>query len=450
MSVGLIPMSESVRKNGFQSPLNKYQILTWVALLWSVLVHYLVLVPSYPTQRDQTYIAVQYAWFYIIGIPTFFYVSTYDTTARYLRMKLLGIPASSIGTQELRYCDKCEVSMAPKTKHCGWCKKCVGYFDHHCLYLNVCITSRNHQSYIMLLLMVSAASCFQCIYAIHRVVHQGETDFVAELEVSLFAGMSEHSFLVLLCLFSLIPLGVFFCTFVLFVFHLYLIMTGTTTYTYVMKQRNIARNEAGMQEMDEGSGTDIEMAERRSQQHHHQHQQPTDPASDSDESIEGLAPIREEEGEEKRNNGAHTLDTGNNDNSDEEIQYDHHKDTEQSDENVQDVEVGPSATPMKAVDDDTPGDPLPPPPLPPQQRPPARGLARESNTHQGKKKKPVNEHKRKNPCYRFPHRKKKCSCFRNCVGAVNSVSIDPVIPGLFISSLPAAYKKGKMDTCVYV
>lgn len=41
------------------------------------------------------------------------------------------------------WCDVCQVYKPPRSFHCRHCKCCVQVFDHHCMFLGVCIGKRN-------------------------------------------------------------------------------------------------------------------------------------------------------------------------------------------------------------------------------------------------------------------------------------------------------------------
>ena len=48
-------------------------------------------------------------------------------------------------------CSLCNASVNEGTKHCRFCKKCILFFDHHCVWLNNCIGSLNYKKFIILL-----------------------------------------------------------------------------------------------------------------------------------------------------------------------------------------------------------------------------------------------------------------------------------------------------------
>lgn len=56
------------------------------------------------------------------------------------------------------------------SKHCQVCQKCVIGFDHHCLWLNCCIGSRNYTQFITLLcLSILLFSMYLTVATIHFV-----------------------------------------------------------------------------------------------------------------------------------------------------------------------------------------------------------------------------------------------------------------------------------------
>jgi len=56
----------------------------------------------------------------------------------------------------------CAVASLPRTKHCKRCHKCVAGYDHHCLWLNTCVGSRNYRpwaAFVALLFVWNALGC---------------------------------------------------------------------------------------------------------------------------------------------------------------------------------------------------------------------------------------------------------------------------------------------------
>jgi len=46
------------------------------------------------------------------------------------------------------YCYTCEVNVDPTSKHCRYCGKCVAGLDHHCIWLNTCVGTKNYSYFV--------------------------------------------------------------------------------------------------------------------------------------------------------------------------------------------------------------------------------------------------------------------------------------------------------------
>ena len=48
------------------------------------------------------------------------------------------------------YCVVCKGHVQPRSKHCGNCNRCSAMFDHHCIWLNNCVGSKNYKYFFIL------------------------------------------------------------------------------------------------------------------------------------------------------------------------------------------------------------------------------------------------------------------------------------------------------------
>jgi hypothetical protein len=52
-------------------------------------------------------------------------------------------------------CPDCEVIRTKRSRHCSICNKCVERFDHHCPWINNCVGTKNHGSFMLFLSSIS-------------------------------------------------------------------------------------------------------------------------------------------------------------------------------------------------------------------------------------------------------------------------------------------------------
>lgn len=53
-------------------------------------------------------------------------------------------------------CPDCQVVRTDRSRHCGFCNKCVERFDHHCPWINNCVGTNNHgEFYIFIVSMLT-------------------------------------------------------------------------------------------------------------------------------------------------------------------------------------------------------------------------------------------------------------------------------------------------------
>lgn len=140
-----------------------------------------------------------------------------------------------------RKCSTCSVMRIPRSKHCSVCNHCVHGFDHHCIWLNICISVSNKRSFLLFLL-ATALLCGYCVWLcvgiMWRVAQSGK---LIPAPVSLLAFIPFFitkggvffalAFITLIC-------GV--AVFAFFSFHLYLAARNITTNEYVKRRRYLS------------------------------------------------------------------------------------------------------------------------------------------------------------------------------------------------------------------
>ena len=132
------------RRNGFEWPLDPLQVAAWV-LFVAVNVDLFVLYTPVATPRP---LAIALSVFYVI--PT---VTVLMAAVR-CQQSDPGVPVKqdehAPTPTNAHFCNLCEVYVAPRTRHCYRCGKCISRYDHHCPWLNNCVGEANYGSFIAL------------------------------------------------------------------------------------------------------------------------------------------------------------------------------------------------------------------------------------------------------------------------------------------------------------
>lgn len=82
-------------------------------------------------------------------------------------------------------CPDCKVIRSPRSQHCAICNQCVERFDHHCPWINNCVGIKNHNSFLVFLIVIwtkiVATMYFSLISAVFFIVQMD--DFQCEEEL---------------------------------------------------------------------------------------------------------------------------------------------------------------------------------------------------------------------------------------------------------------------------
>ncbi|XP_072904792.1 palmitoyltransferase ZDHHC1-like isoform X4 [Hemitrygon akajei] len=139
--------------NGWSWPPHPYQILSWIAYLYFLIIVVGIFIPLLPLSwipAGYIWLGVVFTWhlaFYVISAT----IDPAEDSVRDKGYKKLP-PVFNRKTRKTcirnRYCRHCKVHVAKSSKHCTKCNKCVFNFDHHCKLLNNCVGSRNYRYFL--------------------------------------------------------------------------------------------------------------------------------------------------------------------------------------------------------------------------------------------------------------------------------------------------------------
>ena len=169
------------------------------------------------------------------------------------------------GDQSRVYCYLCEINVGLTSKHCRYCDKCVVGFDHHCVWLNTCIGTKNYHWFFATVIS-SGMLCTLSLGLSLALLIESFTSSVRIQALPYFmipvAGIQALLFLSLFLL-----LGWVSMIYQLGTFHIYLVCRGISTYDFIVEQQQKsaekakerqARNEAGLAAAGYGPNKDQE------------------------------------------------------------------------------------------------------------------------------------------------------------------------------------------------
>lgn len=127
-------------------------------------------------------------------------------------------------------CRTCRWVKPARSKHCSICRACIGRFDHHCVWINNCVTKDNLRWFLALLCSLVLVLIYGSYLAYLLLSPQIKTankmptsrSFLTRLSIVLAQNRSVGSVGLLALLSSPLAIG-------LLSYHIYLIWAGTTT-----------------------------------------------------------------------------------------------------------------------------------------------------------------------------------------------------------------------------
>lgn len=97
------------------------------------------------------YVLLSVNYVLVIGLVlTYVQVTRFDPVDSFILEPALAELKTNLPTRS--YCHLCKSFIHQKSYHCKRCGRCTEDFDHHCVYLNSCIGSKNYELFFRILL----------------------------------------------------------------------------------------------------------------------------------------------------------------------------------------------------------------------------------------------------------------------------------------------------------
>ncbi|KAF9185915.1 Palmitoyltransferase [Haplosporangium sp. Z 767] len=124
-----------------------------------------------------------------------------------------------------RFCRTCEAFKPPRTHHCRICKKCVLKMDHHCPWINNCVGHFNYGHFLRFVTWVTITTGFCMVLLVWRIIDaiQNETYYLYRDD-----GPTKTQ-IIFMAVNIIVDGGVLLAVGILCVYHLWSLMTNTST-----------------------------------------------------------------------------------------------------------------------------------------------------------------------------------------------------------------------------
>jgi len=222
------------RRTGFTRPLHFHQIMSWVGYLLQLIFFFLIEFPSL-TLTERYYVLPSFIAIYMIYNISFLSA----TTEEHVDARL---PDST--NESYTNCRWCEFKVNMDTKHCRSCNICRVGFDHHCFFLNNCVTVSNYNRFfvgILFLFISTVYSTFLNIFAIMATEYDQNASIILINELYGIS-FAKWVFYALNGLSLLLNLGIQVFMVYLLGLHSVLIQRNITTFDIIQHWRYVAAN----------------------------------------------------------------------------------------------------------------------------------------------------------------------------------------------------------------
>lgn len=239
--VGLYGMPIYPRAHGFEErELDEFQVTAWWAI---VLLYVLFWFLVWPTLPHPASLAISVVFFSLSALTISFkiIVPMMNNESDELHEPQLedGEIRALVGKfKDKIVCTYCRQFVFKTSKHCGFCDKCVVGFDHHCRWLNTCVGEKNYRSFFCFVLSAWSSTALCTLSAIWALVQSfADPLYVESMLRMTYSTDARSALIVFLFIMILLALGVFYALTHLLVYHIYLTITGRTTWQQIQEQR---------------------------------------------------------------------------------------------------------------------------------------------------------------------------------------------------------------------
>lgn len=225
MGAPKIPPPNFHRKNGLSLPLDPLQVMTWFVTATPAISFFAIQFPFLP--RTQTYFwTAIFLVCYISGIILF-------VIATLCEHRLPPITSSD----HAYFCKYCRENVPITAKHCRMCNKCRCGFDHHCKFINNCVTQSNYLVFFFgcLFLVSTALLGLSHLFVTCNEYRSHQQNLLQRLKDYYHRKTSKKVFWGIFAISLLVYLAILAPMLTLVIYHIYFQRMNISTYDHIIR-----------------------------------------------------------------------------------------------------------------------------------------------------------------------------------------------------------------------
>lgn len=219
-------------RSGFTKPLHKQQIMSWIGYFLQLATFIFCILPTL-TRNEKIGISISFLAIFLF-YNVFFLLAARETH----KSAWIEIEHKNEGF----LCRYCEKYVKMHSKHCRSCNICRMEFDHHCFFLNNCVTKDNYSLFLLGIIFLGISSIYMSFLCVFVMMGNEYDKGALMRRAAEFYGVKSvprAPIYLILCLMLIEMLGIQVFMIYLYALHFLLFMRGITTFELIQYRRQL-------------------------------------------------------------------------------------------------------------------------------------------------------------------------------------------------------------------
>jgi hypothetical protein len=227
------PAIQRLLRTGFVHPFRWEQVGSWAVYSGELILYFTIIFPTLtPGERA--------------GLTIVWLIIFFGFNFAFLRAELCthecAFSFSRHSHTPTFRCERCKQQVKLGSKHCGSCNICRLHFDHHCFFLNNCVTDANYYDFFVGVILLTLSAIFLMLLCIWVCMADVYDDVGSADRATEFYGSKVPAAVIYVgcAIIMFIQLGLLVFMGYLLALHFLLAIRGRTTFELIMHRRQLS------------------------------------------------------------------------------------------------------------------------------------------------------------------------------------------------------------------